>query len=270
MDRRTLLAIVLSIAVLFIYQNFFAPPSVKKPAPTQQEAVVTPQPAQQAPAAAPQATPPPAALQTGLAGRMVAAQAAAGTEREVIVETPLYEAVFSTRGATLKSFKLKQYLTALPNDEDLVDIFYRLIGKGKPKPSGQPKLVELVHVSEGMPRPLAVTFPDSTVNVPQDGFFEADGSAIDIKQGTEPRKLIFTQTYPGEIRIDKIFTFYPDKFNFGLEVKVHNLSATSLNQNGGLNWYQYVDPAAPVDSYGPPRPRRLRRQEDGPSRGRQA
>ena len=62
MDRRTLLAIVLSIAVLFIYQNFFAPPSVKKPAPTQQEAVVTPQPAQQAPAAAPQATPPPAAL----------------------------------------------------------------------------------------------------------------------------------------------------------------------------------------------------------------
>ena len=81
-------------------------------------------------------------------------------------------------------------------------------------------------------------------------FLKRTAARFDIKQGTEPRKLIFTQTYPGEIRIDKIFTFYPDKFNFGLEVKVHNLSATSLNQNGGLNWYQYVDPAAPVDSYG--------------------
>ena len=249
MDRRTLLAIVLSIAVLFIYQNFFAPPPVKQPAPVQKEAPVAPQTVQQPPAAQ-QAASPAAAPQTGLTGRM-ATQAAAGTERDVVVETPLYQATFTTRGAALKSFKLKQYQTALPNEEDLDDIFYRLIGKGKPAPSGQQsKLVELVHVSEGMPRPLAVTFPDSTVNVPQDGFFEADGSAIDIKLGAEPRKLTFTQTYPNEIRIDKIFTFYPDKFNFGLEVKVHNLSATSLNQNGGLNWYQYVDPAAPVDSYG--------------------
>ena len=220
------------------------------PAPTQQEATVAPQTAKTAPPRRRTQAAAPAAIQTATTGRMAAAQAVTGTERDVIVETPLYRAVFTTRGAALKSFQLKQYKTALENSEDLVDIFYRLIGKGKPKPKGQPKLVELVHVSEGMPRPLAVSFPDSTVNIPEDGFYEADGSMLDMTKGADPRKLTFTQTYPGELKIDKIFTFHPDKYSFELEVRVHNLAAFPLNQNGGLTWYQYVDPSAPTDSYG--------------------
>ena len=40
MDKRTLLAVVLSIIVLLIYQNFFVKPPVKTdPAPQQQTAV---------------------------------------------------------------------------------------------------------------------------------------------------------------------------------------------------------------------------------------
>jgi len=253
MEKRTLLAIVLSVAVLFIYQNFLAPKPVKQPAPQPVASTVAPQQASQQAASTvtPQPAPVSPAPQTGLsAGRMVPAKVQTGTERDVVVETPLYRAIFTTRGAALKSFQLKHYKTALENDEDLVDIFYRLIGKGKAKPAGQSRPVELVHVSEGMPRPLAVSFPDSTVNVPVDGFFEADGNALDMTQGAEPRRLTFSQTYPGEVRIDKIFTFHPDKYSFELEVKVHNLTAAPLSQNGGLTWYQYVDPAAPVDSYG--------------------
>ncbi len=33
-------------------------------------------------------------------------------------------------------------------------------------------------------------------------------------------------------------------------MRVHNLAGFPLNQNGGLTWYQYVDPNAPTDSYG--------------------
>jgi YidC/Oxa1 family membrane protein insertase len=252
MDKRTLLAVVLSIAVIFTYQTFFVKPPVKtqQAAPVKQDAAVTPQAATSATTAAEKTTPPSAILTQQTTGRMIGAQAAAGTERDIIVETSLYRAVFTTRGAALKSFQLKQYKTALENTDDLVDIFYRLIGKGTPKPEGQSKLVELVHVKEGMPRPLAVSFPDSTVNIPGDGFYEADGSTLDMTRGTDPRKLTFTQTYQGELRIDKIFTFHPDKYSFELEVRVHNLAGYPLNQNGGLAWYQYVDPAAPVDSYG--------------------
>ena len=252
MDKRTLLAVVLSLAVLFGYQTFFVKPPVKtQPAPTPQETTVASQTAAKPAAATAEKTSlPAAAIQPGLTGRLVAASAAAGTERDVVVETPLYRAVFTTRGAALKSFQLKQYKTALENTDDLVDIFYRLIGQGKPKAEGQSKPVELVHVLQGMPRPLSLSFPDSTVNIPEDGFYEADGSALDMTRGNEPRKLTFTQTYPGELRIEKVFTFQPDKFNFTLEVRVNNLASVPLNQNGSLTWYQYVDPAAPVDSYG--------------------
>ncbi len=252
MDKRTLLAVVLSIAVIFAYQTFFVKPPVKtqQTPPVQQETTVAPQAAKPAPTSAEKTTAPPAIQTQPTTGRMIGAQAAAGTERDIIVETTLYRAVFTTRGAALKSFQLKQYQTALPNEEDLVDIFYRLIGKGKPKPEGRSKLIELVHVSEGMPRPLALSFPDSTVNIPRDGSFEADGSTLDMTKGPDSRKLTFTQTYPGELRIDKIFTFHPDKYSFELEVRVHNLAGYPLNQNGGLTWYQYVDPSAPTDSYG--------------------
>ena len=250
MDKRTLLAVVLSVIVLLVYQNFFAKPPVKTaPAPTQQEATVASQAANPAPAAT-AAAPAAATIQTATTGRIAAAPAVTGTERDVIVETPLYRAVLTTRGAALKSFQLKQYKTEVANSEDIVDIFMRLIGKGKPKPEGGPKLIELVHVSEGMPRPLSVSFPDSTVNIPDGGFYEADGSLLDMTTGKESRRLTFTQPYPGELKVEKTFTFHPDKYSFELEVRVHNLGAAPLNQNGGLTWYQYVDPAAPTDSYG--------------------
>jgi YidC/Oxa1 family membrane protein insertase len=252
MDKRTLLAVVLSIAVLFIYQNYFAPPPVPRSAPEQQTTVAPPAVQPAAPAApgspgAPAAVIPPSALSTG---RMVAVPTASGRDEDIVVDTPLYRAVFSTRGAALKSFQLKQYRTAVENDEDLVEIFYRLIGKGKPRREGQPPLVELVHVSEGMPRPLAVSFPDSTANVPLDGFYDASVTKLDLMRSTDPRKLTFTQTYPGAMRIDKIFTFHPTKFNIEMDVRVTNLASNALNQNGSLAWFQYVDPAAPVDSYG--------------------
>ena len=247
MDKRTLLAVVLSVVVLMVYQNFFVKPPVKTAPPTtQQEAAVS----SQAPPADPGKASAPAAIQTATTGRMPAAQAASGAERDVIVETPLYRAVLTTRGAALKSFQLKQYKTEVANSEDIVDIFMRLIGQGKPKPEGGPKPIELVHVLEGMPRPLSVSFPDSTVNIPDGGFYEADGSLLDMTKGVEPRRLTFTQSYPGELRIDKTFTFHPDKYSFELEVRVHNLGAAPLNQRGSLTWYQYVDPNAPVDSYG--------------------
>ncbi|MBU3932186.1 MAG: protein translocase component YidC, partial [Proteobacteria bacterium] len=72
MDKRTLIAVVLSIAVLFIYQNFFAPKPAQQPAPAKQEAALAPQAVQQPPAAAEKAAPAPAVRQA-VTGRMVAA-----------------------------------------------------------------------------------------------------------------------------------------------------------------------------------------------------
>ena len=147
MDKRTLLAVVLSIIVLLIYQNFFVKPPVKtEPAPQQQTAVA-PQAAKPSPeSTAATAAAPAAPAQPTAAAHRTPPQVSTGTERDVVVETPLFRALLTTRGGTLKSLQLKQYKTELEDSEDVVDKFLRLIGQGKPKRTGGPKPVELVHV----------------------------------------------------------------------------------------------------------------------------
>ncbi|MCL2669778.1 MAG: membrane protein insertase YidC [Syntrophaceae bacterium] len=246
MDKRTLLAVVLSVVVIFVYQAHFAPKPAPQPATEQQKQAAAPTAA--APAA-PAVAPPVAEAAQSFSARMTTMMAFAEEERDVVVDTPLYRAVFTTRGAGLKSFQLKHYKTALANEEDLADIFFRLIGKGKPK-APAPTLIELVHVGKGMPLPLAVSFPGSTLDISQDGFYKADADSINLTQNQKPRALTFTQSYPGELKIEKIFTFDPAKYSFALEVRVQNLTGTPLNQNGSLTWHQYADPQAPTDSYG--------------------
>jgi len=251
MDKRTLLAVVLSIIVLLIYQNFFVKPPVKtEPAPQQQTAVA-PQVAKPSPeSTSATAAAPVAPVQPAAATHRTHPQVSTGTERDVVVETPLFRALLTTRGGTLKSLQLKHYKTELEDSEDVVDKFLRLIGQGKPKRTEGPKPVELVHVSEGMPKPFSVSFPDSTFQVPGDGFYETDKGTVDLTKGGEPQRLTFSQTYPGELKIEKIYTFHPDKYSLEMEVRLQNLGSAPLNQNGGITWYQYVDPAAPTDSYG--------------------
>ncbi len=221
MDKRTLLAIVLSLIVVFAWQAFFATkPPPKQPEPTQQETPVPGTPAVKETAPA-QLTP----SQT----RTILSQKVAGTEKDVTVVTPLYTAVFTTKGGSLKSFKLKEYRTTLDSNSDLI---------------------ELVNVMEGMQKPLGITFPESNVDILPDSIFTADSSSLDLTQTQDNKKLTFTQIYPNEMKVEKTFTFYPGKYAIDLEVKVHNLSKGVISQTALLSWYQYVDPKAESDSYG--------------------
>jgi YidC/Oxa1 family membrane protein insertase len=247
MDKRTMLAIVLSMLVLFIYQTFFVKPPPKKPAAPQQKEAVTPAPAApSAPAAPGESAVAPA---TAPAANTAAAPRASAREKDISVETGLYSAVFTTRGGALKSFQLKDYRTELPEERR-----YSLDGLlgmlGFKKKADQPaRPVELVHVQEGMSRPLAVTFPESTVDVPAEGIYEADAGSIDIVKSPDRRRLTFSQTYPSRIRVEKTYTFQPDKFAFDLEIRVYNLSAAPIHQKAQLGWHQFVDPKAETDSY---------------------
>ena len=99
MDKRTLLAIVLSLAVLLIYQMFFTKPPVPQqvPAGTKESQQV------QKEAAIKQVIP------TAIATAKKTTVKREIASRDIKVETDLYTAIFSTRGAGLKSFKLKGY-----------------------------------------------------------------------------------------------------------------------------------------------------------------
>jgi YidC/Oxa1 family membrane protein insertase len=100
MEKRVFLAILLSFVVLAGYQAMFPP---VQPQPTGAGTSPT-----QEPAGAP-AGPVPAseAVPAGVASTPLVADAAA---RDIVVETDAIRAVFSTAGATLKSWQLKRYL----------------------------------------------------------------------------------------------------------------------------------------------------------------
>lgn len=89
MDNRALLAIILSVIILIGYQ-FLVPQPQQPPAPPQQ---VPEKQAETVKADAPPVVP----------------AAVSSEEKEVRVETDMYEAVLSSLGGTIKSWKLKNY-----------------------------------------------------------------------------------------------------------------------------------------------------------------
>ncbi|HWI41564.1 MAG TPA: membrane protein insertase YidC [Verrucomicrobiae bacterium] len=94
MEKRAMIAVVLSIAFFYVYSTYLMPaPKAPKPNPAQ-GAVSS---ARMVPVPAPAGAPIPVA---------------AAQEQEVTVDTPLYTAVFSTLGGALKSFTLKDYREA--------------------------------------------------------------------------------------------------------------------------------------------------------------
>ena len=227
MDKKTILAIILSMVVIFVYNLYFVPKHIPKKAmaPSQKEAVIAEQKAPLEPAAAgnPAITSAPAPAPLKIQGEAMEAG------QDIRIETPLYIAVFTPKGGTLKSFRLKNYKQSIKKDAPMI---------------------EMVHVEEGMPSPLTVTFPESSFDIPGDLVFDTSQKDMNLNMSDQGRTLVFSRTFPDKIRVDKIFTLYPGKYSLDLDVKVFNLSNQTVNENAGLAWYQYVDPKMESDRYG--------------------
>lgn len=201
MEKRVLLAIVLSIIVLVLWEKFFVPkrqpappstsPAVEQvpPAPTkpdQAEPTVPTIPTSEAPAPSTPSFPAPAAH----AGR------------DVRVETPLYRAVFTETGARLKSFVLKRYRETIEEDSP-----------GK----------ELVKTSRIEDLPLAFNFVDRPVAALNLAPYVADSkTSVTVSEG-QNHTLTFSYEAPGWLRITRQYHFVADSYLIDLSVSVENL-----------------------------------------------
>ncbi len=226
MDKKTILAIVLSLAVLYLYQAFFV-----KPLPQTKPAAVQPQTATTIPETAGKVSPK-AVLPQGQAkeASALSVQQKKGlADVEVPVETEEFSAVFSTRGAALRSYKLKKFRNA--------------VEKNSP-------LIELIKVNAGTPEPLTVSFAGSDFSVPDNALYEVQTETKDVQNAAVTRKLTFILEYPDLVKVERIYRFYQGKYSFDLEIRVTNLTGSALSQLHSINWYEYADPQAPVDEYG--------------------
>jgi len=228
MDKRTFLAIALSLVLLMGYQYFFQKPASRTPSNVTHNADESVDTMEKMPreGVGDQTTYTPSAITRQKS--LVQQDHTNGIGKDIVIEGSLYTAVFNSRGAGLKSFKLKKYREDIKEDSSLV---------------------ELVDAGGSMDYPLTVTFPESSINIPADVLYEASVDSVDLINALDAKELIFSWSYPGAVRVDKIYTFYPDKYSFDLEITITNLSGDTIQEKTLLDWNQYVDPSEKESRY---------------------
>jgi YidC/Oxa1 family membrane protein insertase len=196
MEKRLILAIVLSFLVLALYQLVFLKSKPQsEPLVQPQTAVQTPvQPAETAPkpeeAEAPPETPPPAPPAFD--------EAKAQAEQQIIVDTSLYQAVWSNRGSSLRSWKLKKHLDE--NKEELELVSRRAAEVGK-----YPFFLETQDA--GL---------DSAANA---SLFIPSVARLDIGDG-QTKELKFYYSDGNSVKIEKAFVFNGGSYDFDVRISV--------------------------------------------------
>ena len=119
MERRVLIAVVLSFIVLYAYQSFLVPPAPASREQASQPSVPAPVSSS---ASSPSAATPPADVAPPAAATeaISAAVVAEPSEREIVVETGMVLATLSNRGGRIIHWRLKEYRDAQGQPVDLV------------------------------------------------------------------------------------------------------------------------------------------------------
>lgn len=225
MDRNLVLAIVLSVVIIlgfqFLFQGYAPPPPAKPPvtkeSPTQVAPPGHPEERKEIPgkpAATSESQP-----QIRAEGEVKPAiRAEAGTAKETLIKVdgPKFEAVISSTGAKIVSFKLKEYTTTVGGHE-LVNLFEN----GAAETSG-PSLM-FTRRDE--------TFADSTLNYDTDS-----RQSVVLHDAGEQQKVSFTATTSDGVTITKTYTFKADNYEVPFSVVLQNKSSESRNYLITLPW----------------------------------
>ncbi|MBI2354282.1 MAG: membrane protein insertase YidC [Deltaproteobacteria bacterium] len=194
MEKRAFLAIILSIAVFYIFSMFFSPekkqlppPAAPEAAPVASEAAKQPAKAQDVPAVPVQAVP------------------TSAVQKDVTVETGLYTAVFSARGGSLKSLTLKNY-------------------REQNAPSASP----VVLGTNADPALLTFSTRASGFNLPDNAIYAPDAVNIRLSNG-ESRQLTFNYVSGEGFTVRKVYTFGADTYTIRLETRLSNNSAAPIS-----------------------------------------
>jgi YidC/Oxa1 family membrane protein insertase len=191
MDRRTLLAVLLSMAVIVIFQVFLMPKPGRRPAAPPDSSVAVLAPSHPS---GPDSIP-----------ALTLVPRATAPARDVVVETALYRALFSTEGALLKSFTLKNFADQSKQPVDLVrgagEMDVTLVIGGIRQSLGTAPFEAVTRDSAGMIREVAFTFVDTT-----------------------------------GLRVEKLFRFADGSYVIDLAVRVSGLSAASPAVDYEVSW----------------------------------
>lgn len=193
MDKRTLIAVILSLIVLIGWSYFFPekPVPPKKAPPEEVPQPLKPVPSVQAER---EQTVPEIPLESPVTGDSKA--------HDIIVETDLYRAVFSSQGAIVKSWELKNYKSKEEMPVILLD-----------KP--------------GVIPPLGILFEGPNRTMPLNLIYGASIKKLVLSQNNPTGELIFSYSKQG-MSIRKRFVFHNDDFRADFSVETVNTPSYML------------------------------------------
>ncbi|SPD76169.1 Membrane protein insertase YidC [uncultured Desulfobacterium sp.] len=203
MEKRTILAFVLSFLVLLIWSHFFTTKQdktvrEKPPASHEQQKEINPDISRAGDESSP-------ASSQGQVDQ-VSRECPKIEEKEIIVDTPLYKAVFSNRGPSIRSFQLKNY-------RQTVD------------PDSPP--IELVHLENNTADFFLISFSTQTSIPDKTMAYEADHQNLMLENGGEAKDVVFHSATPEGLLIRQSFRFYPDHYRIDMVMDVVNQSQSS-------------------------------------------
>jgi YidC/Oxa1 family membrane protein insertase len=197
MEKRVIIAVLLSIGVLYGYSLIF--PAPKQPVAGPKQAAIS-SASNPAAAQAPAAT----ALPAVPAAAPGAPQAAA-TARDVTVDTDLYTAVFSSQGAGLKKLVLKKY-------------------KDAPGAKG----TDIVLVNETNPDRFSLLSEARELGISPATIYNSSADNLKLADGNKG-SLEFTSATPQGVVFKKIYSFSGDSYRIGLSEQVQNTGAAKVD-----------------------------------------
>ncbi len=204
MEKRALLAFILSVAILTIWSYWFVPqpePPLPGEGPGQPRETAQPLP----PASQKPPVPEAALPQPEQGGETL-------QEKTVRVETPLYVALIGARGATLESWKLKRYKESL-------------------SPEALP--IELIRGDKGE-RALELAFQHPQGAGINTSTFRFDQGEVSINEPSERKVLRAFLPLAEGGQVLKEFVFYGDKYSVDMKVSVCDSQGRPLADKIGL------------------------------------
>jgi YidC/Oxa1 family membrane protein insertase len=241
MEKRVLIAIILSLAVLLLWQALFPPPKPQRakralPPPAQKEAAlreggVPPEQERR------QAVTDP--LPSSLPAPEVPTPLA--EEKEVVVETDLYVATFSTRGARLKSLKLRRYSAnlALPK---ICFVFPFSLLYGNTPPPHHPELKELIETEASQDYPLSTFFEGPDLGFSAESPFTPSTTLLNLDADSSRGEITFSWTSTQGVSLLKKFVFSNESYFIDYQFTVSNDSSKPIEGKSSVEWIARLKP----------------------------
>ena len=200
MEKRVILAFILSFIVLMVWSALFAPKPSKITKNPRKEKRVTPKES-----VSPEKERALSRLRHDFQKSLKNLKESKIKEKEILIDTPLYQAIISNIGGGIKSFKLKRYRKSVNPDSGLV---------------------ELVKLKENRNRFLYFSFSNPDTGNEDTIVYKPahDIKEIRLKNRNKSQKLVFEGYTDDNILIYQEYIFYPDKYTIDVNGYIVNNS----------------------------------------------